>query len=72
MPSREIFGKTFHIAVIITHHLHATVAPALGHPVNVLLESVHVGVLHNVGAGLFDGRPHVLDVLDELVDQTLG
>ena len=53
-------------------YLHATVAPALGHPVDVLLEPVHVGVLHHVGTGLLDGRPHVLDVLDELVDQTLG
>lgn len=51
--------------------LHTAVAPALGHPVDVLLEAVHVGVLGRVGTGLLHGGTNLLHVNLELVDQTL-
>ena len=52
-------------------YLHATVAPPLGHPVDVLLQPVHVGVLDNVRAGLLYGGPDMLHILHKLVNQTL-
>ena len=52
-------------------NLHAAVAPPLGHPVHVLLETVDVGVLRHVGTSLLDGRSDVLHILNQLVDQAL-
>ena len=51
--------------------MHAAVAPSLGHPVDILLEPVHVGVLGHVGPGLLDRRPDMRHVLLKLVDQSL-
>ena len=53
------------------HDLHAAVAPSLGHPVDILLEPVHVWVLGHVGPGLLDRRPNMRHILLKLVDQSL-
>ena len=52
-------------------YLHAAVAPSLGHPVDILLESVNIRVLGHVGPGLLHGGPHVLHILHQLVNQNL-
>ena len=52
-------------------HLHAAVAPSLGHPVDILLESVNIRVLSHLGPGLLHGWSHVLHILHQLVNQNL-
>ena len=56
---------------MIKSHLHAAVAPSLGHPVHILLESVNIRVLGHLGPGLLHGWPHVLHILHQLVNQNL-
>ena len=51
--------------------LEAAVVPPLGHPVDVLLEAVHVGVLGRVRPGLLHGGSDLLHVLLQLVDHIL-
>ena len=52
-------------------HLHAAVAPPLGHPVDVLLQPVHIWVLGHIGPGLLDRWSDVFHILYQLINQTL-
>ena len=53
------------------NNLHAAVAPALGHPVDILLKTVNIRVLGHVWTSLFHSRSDMLHILNQLVDQAL-
>ena len=71
----ELFQQARNICCVLQYsgalYLHAAVAPAFGHPVDILLQPVHIGVLGYVGPCLLHRRPHVLHVLLQLVYQAL-